>query len=401
MLLWIIIKVSLKSLWSAKLRSFLAILGIIMGVGAVISMLSIVEGARRQMASVIGSLGTDVLYVWPQGSSVQGKGSAPRITLADAQAILADARDVIRISPDIGTSGNIKNGNKNTRASIEGVAASYLIMRNMSVEKGRRFSEVEVSEGAPVIILGPKIAATLFGTREALEQEIKINGKLFRIIGVFKPRGAQAFGNEDNRIVAPYTTVQRQFAGRAADIGELVVQAASTDTLRTAETQIGEVLRKRHHIKPGAKDDFGVFNQAQLLESQQKAMGIFTIILGGIGGICLLTGGIGIMNIMLVIVTERTKEIGLRKSIGAKNRDILRQFLLESVLMSGIGGVLGIAGGAGLGMLISAITPLKTAVSIQAIVLALSCAAGVGIFFGFYPAWRAARLDPIAALHVE
>jgi putative ABC transport system permease protein len=321
--------------------------------------------------------------------------------VGDAQAILADAHDVIRISPDIGTSGNIKNGNKNSRASIEGVATSYFIMRNIIVEKGRRFSEAEVSAGSPVVLLGPKIAGTLFGAKEALGQEIKINGKVFRIIGVMKPRGAQAFGNEDNRIITPYTTVQRQFAGRAADVGELVVQAASTDTLRSAETQIDNVLRKRHHIKPGTKDDFGVFNQAQLLESQEKAMGIFTIVLGGIGGICLLTGGIGIMNIMLVIVTERTKEIGLRKSIGAKNRDILRQFLLESVLMSGIGGVLGIAGGEGLGMLISAITPLKTAVSIQAIMLALSCAAGVGIFFGFYPAWRAARLDPIAALHVE
>jgi len=254
---------------------------------------------------------------------------------------------------------------------------------------------------ARVVVIGPKIAEKLFGTEDPIEQKIKINNLLFRVVGVLKTRGAQGFSNEDDRVIAPFTTVLHQLMGRNANIGSIAIQAASTDQLRTAEDEVRRIMRKRHRLKPEAKDDFGVFNQAQLLEMQGKALGIFSIVLGGVGGICLFTGGIGIMNIMLVIVTERTREIGIRKAVGAKSRDILAQFLLEATLMSVIGGLLGLAGGTGLSFLISAITPLKTVVSFQSIVLSLSFAAAIGIFFGYYPALRAARLNPIDALAFE
>jgi putative ABC transport system permease protein len=399
---WIIIKVALKCLWGSKLRSFLAILGIVMGVGAVISMLAIVEGARREMNTMIGGLGTDVLYIWPDSRGVAGKGSAPSLKLEDAQAILADAPSVIRVSPQLEFSVNLKYGNKNTRTSIAGVAPTYLLIRNMSVEKGRAFTDSDVRQEAKVAVLGPKTAEKLFGTQDPLEQNIKINQLVFRVIGVLKSKGAQsAFGNEDDRVVAPFSTVQRQVLGRHSDIAAICVQAGATAQLNSAEDEIRGILRRRHHLAPAAKDDFGVFNQAQLLEMQNKALYIFGVVLGGVGGICLLTGGIGIMNIMLVIVTERTREIGIRKAVGAKSRDILIQFLCEAVLMSALGGGIGIIGGAGLGALVSAITPVKTAVSIWSILLSLSFAAAVGIFFGFYPAYRASRLDPIEALHFE
>jgi len=401
MLFWTTILVSLRSLYSAKLRSFLAILGIIMGVGAVISMLSIVEGARRQMDQMIGSMGTDVLFVWPEYRSAIGKGAAPQLKLDDARAILEDAASVIRVSPQMNTSAQIKFTNKSTRAGIDGVAPTYFIMRNMTVEKGRFFNDTEVSQNARVVVLGPKTAEKLFGTADAVEQKIKVNNLLFRVVGVLKSRGAQGFSNEDDRVLAPYTTVEHQLMGRNVSIGAIAIQASATDQLRTAEDQIRQVMRKRHRLKTTAKDDFGIFNQAQLLEMQGRAVGIFSIVLGGVGGICLFTGGIGIMNIMLVIVTERTREIGIRKAVGARNRDILAQFLLEATLMSLIGGVLGLAGGTGLSFLISTITPLKTAVSINSIILSLSFAAGIGIFFGYYPALRAARLNPIDALAFE
>jgi putative ABC transport system permease protein len=399
---WIIVKVALKSLWGSKLRSFLAILGIVMGVGAVISMLAIVEGARRQIESMIGTLGTDVLFVWPESRGVSGRAAAPQLKLDDARAVLEGAPSVVRVSPMMQVGVSVKCGNKSTRTTVDGVAPTYLLIRNMVVEKGRAFTDAEVRDDARVAVIGPKTAEKLFGTQDPLEQTIKVNQVVFRIIGVLKSRGAQgAFGNDDDRLVAPFSTVRRQLLGALADSSAICIQAVSREQLKSAEDEIRRVLRKRHRLGPTTKDDFGIFNQAELLEMQSQAIYIFGVVLGGIGGICLLTGGIGIMNIMLVIVTERTREIGIRKAVGAKGADILVQFLLEAVLMSACGGVIGILGGVGLGTLVSLLTPLKTAVSLWSVLLALFFAAAVGIFFGFYPAWRASRLDPIVALHVE
>jgi putative ABC transport system permease protein len=395
------ILVSLRSLWGAKLRSFLAILGIIMGVGAVISMLAIIEGARREMSTMIGGMGTDVLVVWPDFRSAIGRGADARLTLDDARAVLANAPDVIRVSPELNTVGQVKFSNRSTSVGVHGVAPTYLHIRNITVARGRAFTDTEVEQSARVAVLGPKTAEKLFGDLNPIDRHIKINELQFRVVGVLKARGAQGFANEDDNILAPYTSVQNLIIGRYSKIDTIAVQAASTDKLRDAEDQIRRIMRKRHRLGPTAKDDFGVFNQAQILEMQARAVAIFSIVLGGVGGICLFTGGIGIMNIMLVIVTERTREIGIRKAVGARNRDILLQFLLEATLMSLIGGVVGLAGGAGLSALVSAITPVKTAISLFSIVLSLSFAAAIGIFFGYYPALRAARLSPIDALAFE
>jgi putative ABC transport system permease protein len=274
-------------------------------------------------------------------------------------------------------------------------------MRNMTIDKGRSFNDTEVSQSARVLVLGPKTAELLFGTSDPVDQKVKVNNLIFHVVGVLKSRGAQGFSNEDDRVIAPFSTVFSQLAGKNANINSVLIQAASTDELRTAEDQIRRIMRKRHRLKSDAKDDFGVYNQADVREMRGKAIGVFGIVLGGVGGICLFTGGIGIMNIMLVIVTERTREIGVRKAIGARSRDILAQFLLEATLMSLIGGLFGLAGGTGLSYLISSLTPLKTVVSIQSIVISLSFAAAIGIFFGYYPALRASRLNPIEALAFE
>jgi putative ABC transport system permease protein len=401
MLFLITILVSLRSLWTAKLRSFLAILGIIMGVGAVISMLAIIEGARREMSTMIGSMGTDVLVIWPDYRSAIGKAADARLTLDDARAILDGAPDVLRVSPELNTMGKVKCGNRSTSVGIHGVAPTYLAIRNIAIDKGRSFTDMETLQSGRVVLLGPKTAEKLFGEAPAVDQFIKINELQFRVVGVLKARGAQGFANEDDNILAPFTSVQNLIIGRGNKIDTIAAQASATDKLRDAEDQIRRVMRKRHRLKPTAKDDFGIFNQAQILEMQAKAIGIFSIVLGGVGGICLLTGGIGIMNIMLVIVTERTREIGIRKAVGARNRDILLQFLLEATLMSVLGGLFGLAGGAGLSALLSAITPVKTAISLFSVILALSFAAAIGIFFGYYPAVRAARLSPIDALAHE
>jgi putative ABC transport system permease protein len=399
---WIILKVALKSLWGSKLRSFLAILGIVMGVGAVISMLAIVEGARRQIETMIGTLGTDVLFVWPDARGVSGRAAAPQLKIEDARAVLSDSPSVIRVSPMLQFGVSAKYGNKSQTVTIEGVAPTYLLMRNMTVEKGRAFNDAEVRADSRVVLLGSKTAEKLFGAQDPLEEMIKVNQIVFRVIGVLKAKGAQGImGNEDDRLVAPFSTVQRQLLGPLAESAAVCIQAASREELKSAEDEIRRVLRKRHRLGPTDKDDFGIFNQSELLEMQTQAIYIFGVVLGGIGGICLLTGGIGIMNIMLVIVTERTREIGIRKAVGAKSADILVQFLLEAVLMAACGGPPGKRGPAGRGALISLITPLKTAVSLWSVLLALFFAAAVGIFFGFYPAWRASRLDPIVALHVE
>jgi putative ABC transport system permease protein len=400
-LFWIVIKVSLQSLWSAKLRSVLAILGIIMGVGAVISMLSIVEGARQRMEHLIGGLGTDVLFVWPSYRSAQGKGSVPRLTLADAEGVLAGAEDVVRVSPIVESYSVVQNGNKNVRVSINGVAPTYNDIRNRTIAEGRNFSDTEVEQEAQVAVLGSKTAEKLFGAVDPLGKIVKIDQHAFRVVGILQSIGAEGFSDGDNLIMVPFTTLERESAGRHADLSEICIQGASSDRMKMTENEIRVVLRKNHKIKSTAKDDFGIFNQASLLEAQNKAMRVFTIVLGGVGGICLLTGGIGIMNIMLVIVTERTKEIGLRKALGARGRDILRQFLLEAVLISVLGGVMGVIGGMGLSVLIKALTELETKVSVGSIVLSLGFATAIGVFFGFYPAWRAARLNPIEALARE
>jgi putative ABC transport system permease protein len=304
------------------------------------------------------------------------------------------------VAPLVSGRAQVKYLNRNTNTSITGTAVTYLGIRGFEVEKGRAFTAIEEEQGARVAVLGSATAETLFGKAEALGETFRVKSLNFRVIGVLKSKGDQGWFNPDEMVVVPYLAAMKQLFGQEY-LGEIDVKAAEgADMSKTAEA-VASLLRKRHRLRPGAEDDFNVRNQAEIIETVSAVARTFTFLLGSVGGISLLVGGIGIMNIMLVTVTERTREIGVRKAIGARNRDILRQFLLESILMSGLGGVLGIGVGLGGARLVGWFTQMPTLVQPLSILLSLTVAGSVGIFFGLYPAMRAARLDPIEALRYE
>jgi putative ABC transport system permease protein len=408
MLFWMIVKVALKSLAANKLRSILAMLGIIIGVGAVISMLALGAGAQKSIMQRFTSMGTNLLVVRPgqRGTGGVMSGTQQNLTLDDAQAILP-LPGVHQIAPVVNGNAQVKYLSKNTRTSIQGTAVTYPLIRSFEVEYGAMFTEPDVERQARIAVIGPLTAENLFGAGNpegAINQTIKINGINFRVAGVLKSKGDQGFFNPDDQILVPYTTAMKQLFGLDY-IREIDIQADETlgnAGLSKLQDDVMALLRKRHRILAGAPDDVTIRNQAEMLEAAAGAGQTFTFLLGGIAGISLLVGGIGIMNIMLVTVTERTREIGIRKAIGAKDRDILRQFLLEALLMSGLGGIIGV----GLGVAGAKIVPMissqfTTVVQLPSVFLALGFSAGVGIFFGYYPAYRAARLDPIEALRHE
>jgi len=402
MLFWTIVKVGFKSLWANKLRSALAMLGIIIGVGAVIAMLALGAGARNMVLNRISSMGTNLLIVRPSGSGRGGvsTGTQQNLTLADAQALLDEAPGIERLSPVVGGTVQAKFMNRNTRASVNGIASTWLPIRGFEVEKGRGFTELEVESGFRTAILGSVTAETLFLGEDPLEQTIKLKGINFRVVGVLKSKGDQGGFNADDQVLVPYTTAMKQLFGLDY-LREIDVEASEGGKQGEVKAAITTLLRKRHRTQAGAEDDFNVRDQAEMIETSTEVTRTFTILLGGIAGISLLVGGIGIMNIMLVTVTERTREIGIRKAIGAKRGSILAQFLIESVIVSGLGGVFGVGLGAGLALAISRFSPIKAQVEWQSALMSLSFALFVGIFFGFYPARRAAALDPIEALRYE
>jgi putative ABC transport system permease protein len=408
MLFWTIVKVGLKSLLGNPLRSFLTMFVIIIGVGAVISMLAIVAGAEKRIMSSINAMGTNLLVVRPGQSGFHGvmSGTQQTLTLADAQAIRDEVPGVQRVAPGVSGSAQIKYMNRNTRTRLTGTAGTYLPIRDYSVEKGRVFSDSEVESQSRVVVLGPVTMTNLFGENEPLDETIKVNGINFKVVGVTKAKGDQGFFSSDDQVFMPYTTAMKQVLGLDR-LGEIDIQVSDGFDLAEVQTSLQKLLRKRHHLQEEVPDDFNVINQADIISKASEATATFTWVLGGIAGISLLAGGIGIMNIMLVTVTERTREIGVRKAIGAKERSILLQFLTEAVIMSGLGGILGVALGMGFARIIEFLTtnysstPLVTEVHLASILLSLLFSALVGIVFGSYPAWRAARLDPVDALRYE
>jgi putative ABC transport system permease protein len=402
MLFLTIVKVALKSLLANKLRSLLAMLGIIIGVGAVISMLALGAGAQQQVMERIGSMGTNLLIVRPaqRGSGGVMSGTAQSLTVADALAIVEELPEVRQVAPVVSGSVQAKYLNKNSRTSVLGTAETYLPIRGFELERGRMFTEIETDRMARVAVLGPSTVENLFGAEDPLEKVIKLNGINFRVLGVLKAKGDQGWANPDDQIVLPYTTAMKQVLGQER-LREIDVQVVDGVDLAVAERSVGALLRQRHRLQPEAEDDFQIRNQAEILEAASSVSRTFTILLGGIASISLLVGGIGIMNIMLVTVTERTREIGVRKAIGAKERDILRQFLIESILMSGLGGLLGVGVGIGGAAVVSRLTEFGAVVQIQSVLVSLSFSAAVGVFFGYYPARRAAQLDTIDALRYE
>ncbi|MBN2491626.1 MAG: ABC transporter permease [Planctomycetes bacterium] len=402
MLLWTIIKVALGSLLANKMRSFLAMLGIIIGVGAVISMLALGAGARHQVMNRITAMGTNLLVVRPGGAQRRGvqSGSRESLTLGDAEAVLQSVPDVQALAPLVRGRAQVKYFNANTDTTIAGTSLSYLAIRGFELAKGRAFTSVEEDYAARVAVLGSAVSTQLFGERDPVGERIRVKNVNFRVIGVLKAKGDQGWFNPDDMVMVPYLTAMRRVLGQPY-LDELDVQAQDAATLARVETQITSLLRKRHRIRAGADDDFHVRNQAELIEMASTVTRTFTILLGGIAGISLLVGGIGIMNIMLVTVTERTREIGVRKAIGARDRDVLSQFLIESILISGLGGILGIVLGFGVAGILSGLSDYQTVVETQSVILALAVSGSVGVFFGYYPARRAARLDPIVALRYE
>jgi putative ABC transport system permease protein len=402
MLFWTIVKVALKSLFANKLRSFLAMLGIIIGVAAVISMLSLGAGAQRQVMDRFAEMGTNLLILRPGQRRRHGVrvGEYQNLTLEDAEALVEQVPSIHQLSPVVRGSAQLKYYNNNRRSSVIGAAITYFPIRNFEVEKGRPFTEVEAERMARVAVIGTTTVEELFKTESPLEQTIKVNGINFKVVGVLKSKGDQGWFSPDDQIIIPYATAMKQLLGTDR-LREIDIQVVEGYDQTKAQEEISAIMRRRHRIEPGKDDDFNIFNQAELIETVTDVTKTFTILLGGIAGISMLVGGIGIMNIMLVTVTERTREIGVRKAIGAKDRDILSQFLIEAVIMSGLGGVIGVIAGTGGAKFVESTMEFETVVELSGVLMALSFSAAIGIFFGFYPARRAAKLDPIEALRYE
>jgi putative ABC transport system permease protein len=402
MLFWMIVKVAFKSLLANKLRSVLAMLGIIIGVAAVIAMLAIGTGAKQQVLDRISSMGTNLLIVRPSPRGTAGviSGTQLNLTDEDGRAILEKIDHIHSLAPVVGRNFQIKFLNQNTNTQVLGTTPTYLSIRDFDIDTGKMFSDFDVDHWNRVAVLGPVTASNLFGFSDPIGQTIKINGINFRVTGVLKSKGDQGWFNPDDQVIVPYTVDMHVLMG-VTYLREIDVQCAVGADLDAVQDDILALMRQRHKTIPGLPDDVMIQNQAQFIEAFSAAATTFTVLLGTVGGISLLVGGIGIMNIMLVTVTERTREIGIRKAIGAREFDILSQFLIEAVLMSGVGGLVGMGLGIGAANLVGRVSPFPTIVRFYSIVMALVFSAAVGIFFGFYPATRAAKLDPIEALRYE
>ncbi len=400
---------ALESLSGNKLRSGLTVLGIVIGVAAVIAMLAVGQGAQASITGSISGIGTNLLFVF-RGDPGDNVRNPKPLTLGDADALRDQfsAPSVQAVAPALQGNGVVSFGGEQTSPQLFGVTPEYFQVRNMNLAEGEFITEEHMLGRASVVLIGSEVATALFGHADGVTGEtIRIEGQPFRVIGVLETKGGGAFGSEDNQVIVPFTTAQARLIRRSTNdrVDVIFVQAVSGDVVKQASEEIATILRSRHRTPVGA-DDFTVFTQQDLLSTFQSITGILTVFLGGIAGISLLVGGIGIMNIMLVSVTERTREIGLRKALGARRRDILIQFLTESSLLSLIGGIIGII----LGWLISFIvgqiaaaneTAFTPIVGTDAILLATIFSAAVGLFFGIYPANRAASLEPVEALRYE
>jgi putative ABC transport system permease protein len=400
-LLRIVVAVGVRSLLAAKLRSVLAMLGIIIGVGAVIAMLAIGSGAQKQVMDRFDAMGTNLLIVQPgqRGSHGVVTGLQQNLTLEDAEAIVREVPGIAMIAPVVQGNAQIKYANRNARTTVVGTAPTYTRIRGVELERGRTFTESEVDRMARVGVIGPTAATNIFGANDPLGETVKVNGINFQVIGLSKPKG-EGWMSPDDRLTVPYTTAMQLLFG-VTNLRQIEVQAADGADLAQVEEAVTRLLRREHRIAEGAQDDFQVTNMADIRESASEVTRTFKYLLGGIAAISLLVGGIGIMNIMLVTVTERTREIGIRKAIGARDAHILLQFLVESLIMSGLGGLLGLGLGSGAAVLIPKFTPLTAMLEPSSALLSMGVAGAVGVFFGFYPAWRASRLDPIQALRYE
>ena len=398
-------KIAFRALRRNKLRSVLTALGIIIGVGAVIAMVSIGNGAKAQVEQQIASLGENVILIFSgsvTSSGIRtGWGSAGTLKFEDAQAIRREVPGVTAVSEEVVSTSQVSAGNQNWFTRIYGESPEYFDIRRWPLSDGAIFTPQDVRSANKVCVIGRTTASQVFGSENPIGQILRIKGVPFLVTGVLTAKGLSPQGtDQDDIVIMPYTSAMKRVIGGSTLRG-MNVQVASPDDLTPAQQQITELLRQRHNIRSGRDDDFTVRNQQEIAETATATSRVMALLLGAIASVSLLVGGIGIMNIMLVSVTERTREIGVRLAVGAHGRDILTQFLIEAVTLSVIGGVIGILLGLAASHMLSVFAHWPTLISIPSIIAAFLVSAAVGIFFGFYPAREAARLDPIEALRYE
>jgi len=398
-------RIAVRALGRNKLRSFLTMMGIIIGVGAVIAMVAIGEGAKALVRQQIASLGTNLLVILPGtvtvGGARTGAGGRQSLVDSDAKAVMSEIPVVTAASPVLRQVQQAIAGDQNWATSVQGVAPEFQQIRNWQVQEGRFISQADVDSTAKVALIGQTVAYNLFGDDDPLDNIIRIKKIPFRIIGVLGAKGQTGHGtDQDDVVMVPYTTMQKRIMG-VTYVQQIIVSAVSADKTQEAKDQITLLLRQRHKIRPGADDDFNIRNLSDIAEAASNSATVMAVLLGSIASVSLLVGGIGIMNIMLVSVTERTREIGIRMAVGARSRDIMLQFIVEAVVMAAIGGALGILVGIGSSNMIQRIMEWPVLVRPDIVIIALLVSGGVGIFFGFYPAQKAAHLDPIDALRYE
>ena len=398
-------KIAFRALRRNKMRSVLTALGIIIGVGAVIAMVSIGNGAKAQVEQQIASLGENVILIFSgsvTSSGIRtGWGSAGTLKIEDAEAIRREVPGVIAVSEEVISTRQVSSGNQNWFTRVYGESPEYFDIRQWPLNEGAIFTPQDVRSANKVCVIGRTTASQVFGSDNPIGQVLRIQGVPFLVTGVLTPKGLSPQGtDQDDIVIMPYTSAMKRVIGGTTLRG-INVQVGSPDDLGPAQQQITELLRQRHNIRPGREDDFTVRNQQEIAETATSTSRVMALLLGAIASVSLLVGGIGIMNIMLVSVTERTREIGVRLAVGAHGRDILTQFLIEAVTLSSIGGVIGIIVGLGASQVLSAVANWPTLISVTSIIVAFFFSAAVGIFFGFYPAREASRLDPIEALRYE
>jgi putative ABC transport system permease protein len=403
-------KIAFGALRVNKLRSALTMLGIIIGVGAVIAMVAVGSGATERIQEQIASIGSNVIIVLPGSITASGvrlgTGNMVTLTNDDARAVARDCPAVQAVAPISRGGAQVVFGNNNWGTSIQGTTPEYLSIRDIGVQSGSAFTQQDVDAAAKVALLGQTVVNNLFSGADPVGQAIRIKGVPFTVVGTLVPKGQSPTGqDQDDLVVMPITTAQKKVLGvtqaKANSVGSLIVQATGAESIQAAQDQMRDLLRQRHHLQSGQDDDFTIRNLEEVFKAQETSSQVMSILLASIASVSLIVGGIGIMNIMLVSVTERTREIGLRQAVGAKTRDILTQFLVEAVTLSVLGGVVGIALGILASELISYFAGWSTVIGPGSILLAFLFSALVGIFFGFYPARKAAYLDPIEALRYE
>lgn len=398
---------SLQTLTVNKMRTSLAVLGIVIGIGSVIALISLGQGSQQTITNQIESLGANLLTISPgsqrTGGVQGGSGSSTSLTLADAIAIQSSPQvtTVSKVSPELSRRAQVTAGRNNTNTQIAGVYPAYTDVHKISMAEGSFITQRDVDAIAKVAVVGPQVVSDLFGDgADAVGQNIRINGQTLRIVGVTVSKGGSGFQNQDDVIYVPLTTAQKQLFG-VDYVSAISVEAKSPDVMTEAQNQMGYLLLARHKLSDPTQADFSIFSQNDILNTASQVTGTFTTLLGGIAAISLLVGGIGIMNIMLVTVTERTREIGLRKALGAKKKTITTQFLFEAIILTGLGGILGMVFGILVSFGLSSLMGIPFVISPTSVILAIGVSGGIGIVFGWYPAQKASTLQPIEALRYE